>query len=43
MKFLLVCSHKLEEFRVPELDSIAALFGFTITYDEEVPDVTVRL
>ncbi|KAK4698266.1 hypothetical protein P7C70_g8015, partial [Phenoliferia sp. Uapishka_3] len=42
MKFLLVCSNNvnLAEFRVPELQSIATLFNFTITYDEQPPDIT---
>ncbi|KAL8286665.1 hypothetical protein RQP46_004193 [Phenoliferia psychrophenolica] len=39
MKFLLVCSQNLDEFRLPELESIAALFNFKIRY-EGVPDVT---
>lgn len=37
MKFLLVGSvSPLNEFRLPELDSIAALFGFEISYPGEV-------
>lgn len=43
MKFLFVCSvSPLNEFRIPELDSIAALFGFPISYPEGV-DITVRI
>jgi hypothetical protein len=43
MKFLLACSQgPLEEYRLPELQSIAKLFSFTLTYDEPIPDISVR-
>ena len=42
MKFLLVCSAgPLHEFRLPELDSIADLFNFPISYDDAARDSTV--
>lgn len=42
MKFLLVCScGPLNEFRLPELDSIATLYNFPITYLEGSRDTSV--
>lgn len=41
MKFLIVGSvGPLNEFRIPELDSIAALYNFTITYPDDL-DISV--
>ncbi|KAM0756366.1 tRNA guanosine-2'-O-methyltransferase [Meredithblackwellia eburnea MCA 4105] len=41
MKFLLLCAQPmgLEEFRQPELDSIATLFNFHITYQDPKQDI----
>lgn len=46
MKFLLVCSQplgqdNLDEFRLPELESIAKLLNFDIRYVDETPDISV--